>query len=155
MAPIVYNLAIIARRRCSWCRRSASPGLAIGVVVGSLGHLLVQVPPLAAIGVPLPAADRPRRPEARQALVLMAPRALGLGASQIMFLVVTSLASTLATASIAAFNVAFTILQIPIGVIGVPLGVVVLPSLSREAATGGIDAFAALLVARPVDARST
>ena len=35
-----------------------------------------------------------------------------------------------------AFNFAFTLLQIPLGVIGVPLGIVVLPSLSREAALG-------------------
>ena len=34
------------------------------------------------------------------------------------------------------FNFAFALLQIPIGVIGVPLGVVLLPSLSREAALG-------------------
>ena len=44
------------------------------------------------------------------------------------------------------FNFAFAVLQIPIGVIGVPLGVVLLPSLSREAATGGMDAFRRLLV---------
>ncbi len=67
----------------------------------------------------------------------MAPRALGLGATQIVFLVMTSLASALPTGSIAIFNFAFAILQIPIGVIGVPLGVVLLPSLSRQAATGG------------------
>ena len=40
------------------------------------------------------------------------------------------------TGSVTAFNVAFTLLQIPIGLIGVPLGVVVLPSLSRVAALG-------------------
>ena len=41
---------------------------------------------------------------------------------------------------------AFAVLQIPIGVIGVPLGIVLLPSLSREAATGDADAFRRLLV---------
>ena len=39
-----------------------------------------------------------------------------------------------------------SLLQIPIGVIGVPLGVVLLPSLSREAALGGMVAFRRLLV---------
>ena len=83
----------------------------------------------------------------------MAPRALGLGATQIVFLVMTGLASTLAEGSIAVFNFAFAVLQIPIGVIGVPLGVVMLPSLSREAATGGMDAFRRLLVRGALDAR--
>ena len=73
----------------------------------------------------------------------MAPRALGLGVSQITFLVLTSLASTMVTGSVTALNVAFTLLQIPIGVIGVPLGVVVLPSLSREAARRPARGFAA------------
>ena len=35
-----------------------------------------------------------------------------------------------------AFNIAFLLLQIPLGVIGVPLGIVVLPTLSRDAAGG-------------------
>ena len=43
------------------------------------------------------------------------------------------------------FNFAFTLLQIPIGVIGVPLGIVLLPSLSRDAAVGRETEFAALL----------
>jgi murein biosynthesis integral membrane protein MurJ len=75
----------------------------------------------------------------------MAPRALGLGAGQITFVVVTAIASTLGDSAITSFFVAFTLLQIPIGIIGVPLGVVVLPSLSREAALGRIDEFAALV----------
>jgi len=76
---------------------------------------------------------------------LMAPRALGLGVTQLTFVVSTSLASGLATGSITAFNVAFTILQIPIGVIGVPLGVVVFPSLSRDLARGATQEFLTLL----------
>ena len=45
----------------------------------------------------------------------MAPRASGSGPTQITFLVMTRLASTLVTGAITAFNVAFTLLQIPIG----------------------------------------
>ena len=61
----------------------------------------------------------------------MAPRAVGLGASQITFVVVTALATTVGLGAVTAFTIAFTLLQIPIGVIGVPLGVVLFPSLSR------------------------
>jgi putative peptidoglycan lipid II flippase len=91
-----------------------------------------------------PAVDV-RDPAAREALALMAPRAAGLGVSQLTFVVSTSLASSLATGSITAFNVAFTILQIPIGVIGVPLGVVVFPSLARDLARGGTADYLRLL----------
>ena len=57
----------------------------------------------------------------------------------------TSLASTLGPGALAEFSFAFAVLQIPIGVIGVPLGIVLLPSLAREAATGATEAFAHLL----------
>ena len=145
VAPVVYNVAIIIGALL-FVPVFGVVGLAIGVVAGSLGHLLVQVPVLGRIG----ARIRPRMDladtEARHTLALMAPRALGLGAVQVVFLVMTSLASTLSTGAIAAFTFAFAVLQIPIGVIGVPLGVVLLPSLSREAATGDGEAFRSLLL---------
>ena len=145
MAPIAYNLGIIGGA-LFLVPLFGIAGLALGVVLGAAAHLLVQLPTMRRIG----ARIRPRMdlgdPQARRTLVLMAPRALGLGATQVVFLVMTSLASTLPTGSISVFNFAFALLQIPIGVIGVPLGVVLLPSLSRQAATGSMDAFRHLLV---------
>ena len=76
----------------------------------------------------------------------MAPRAIGLGASQLTFLVATALLSSFPSGSITAFRLAFTLFQIPFGVIGVPIGVVVLPSLSRELALGAVDRYLSLLV---------
>jgi putative peptidoglycan lipid II flippase len=58
---------------------------------------------------------------------------------------VTSIASGLGQGAITAFNYAFTLLQIPIGLIGVPLGIVVLPSLAQQVALGRVDEFAALV----------
>ena len=144
IAPIVYNLAIIGGA-ILLAPSFGVTSVAIGVVAGSLLHLAIQLAPLRALGYRYDPRIDLADPDARQALKLMAPRALGLGAGQITFIVVTSIASTLQTGSITAFNVAFTLLQIPVGVIGVPLGIVVLPSLSREAALGRIEEFAALV----------
>jgi putative peptidoglycan lipid II flippase len=144
IAPIVYNLAIIGAALLLTPAFGVT-GLAIGVVAGSLGHLLVQVAPLRALGYRYDARIELEDPEARQALKLMAPRALGLGAGQVTFVVLNSIASTISTGAVSIFYIAFTLLQIPIGVIGVPLGVVVLPSLSREAALGNLNEFAALM----------
>ena len=58
----------------------------------------------------------------------MAPRAIGLGVTQITFIVVTALASLLGDGAVSDFNFAFALLQIPLGIIGVPLGIVLLPS---------------------------
>jgi putative peptidoglycan lipid II flippase len=114
-------------------------------VAGALGHVLVQLPPLRQVGFRYTPTIDAADPAARKALGLMLPRAIGLGASQITFVVVTSIATTLGVGAVTAFTVAFTLLQIPIGVIGVPLGVVLMPSLSREVATGRETEYVALL----------
>ena len=144
VAPIVYNLAIIGGALLL-APTFGVEGLAIGVVVGSLGHLARPARPLARLGFRYEPRIDWGDPHARQALLLMVPRAFGLGAGQITFIVVTALASTLGTGAVSDFNIAFTLLQIPIGVIGVPLGIVLLPSLSRAAAVGRELEFAALL----------
>jgi putative peptidoglycan lipid II flippase len=83
---------------------------------------------------------------ARQSFWLMLPRAIGMGANQITFLVNTALASTLAVGAVVTYNVAFNVLQIPLGVIGLPLGIVLLPTLSRALATGEEAAFGSTVV---------
>jgi putative peptidoglycan lipid II flippase len=144
MAPAVYNLAIIGGA-VLLAPTLGVMGLALGVVAGSLGHLLVQVPAVARIGFHYEPGIDGADPQARKALILMAPRAVGLGVTQITFIVVTSLATTLGVGAVSDFNFAFALLQIPLGIIGVPLGTVLLPSLSRDAAVGREGAFAALL----------
>lgn len=145
IAPLVYNLGIIGGA-VFLVPFMGVQGLAAGVVVGAAGLLLVQVPGMLSINarvVPsLDLADEPTR----KALLLMVPRTIGLGATQIVFLVMKSLATTLPEGSVVAFMNGFALLQIPIGVIGVPLGTVLLPSLSRVAALGGVDEFRRLLV---------
>ncbi len=143
-APIVYNLAIIGAT-VLLAPTMGVVGVAIGVVMGSLGHLLIQLAPLRSIGFRYTPRIEAGDPAARRALALMAPRAVGLGASQITFVVVTALATNVGVGAVTAFTIAFTLLQIPIGVIGVPLGVVLFPSLSREAATGDRTEFVSLL----------
>jgi putative peptidoglycan lipid II flippase len=144
IAPIVYNLAIIGAALLL-APSFGVVGIAVGVVLGSLGHLLVQIRPLQTIGFRYEPRIDAADPAARRALALMAPRAIGMGASQITFVVVTALATTVGVGGVTAFTIAFTLLQIPIGVIGVPLGIVLFPSLSREAASGDRIEFVALL----------
>ena len=110
-----------------------------------MAHLLVQIGPLRGVGFRYAPRIDSADPAARKALALMAPRAVGLGATQITFVVVTALASTVGVGAVTAFTIAFTLLQIPIGVIGVPLGVVLFPSLSREAAEGAHAEFVGLV----------
>ncbi len=144
LAPIVYDLAIIGAAFILTPSMGVA-GLAVGVVAGSLGHLLVQLPPLARAGFRFTPSLDTRDPDVRQTLKLMGPRALALGAGQITFIVATSLASGLATGSVTAFAFAFTVFSIPLSVVGVPLGIVALPQLSRDLARGAVNEFVELV----------
>ncbi len=145
MAPILYNAAIIAAALLLGPALGVE-ALAIGVVVGSLLHLAIQIRPLTLerfrFSFNIDLGDS----ASRQVLLLMAPRAFGLGANQITFIVNTALASGIGLGAVTAYNVAFTIMLIPIGVVGYPLGVVLLPSMSRAMAAGSVREFGQLVV---------
>lgn len=149
VAPVVYNAAIIV------FAIALTPVLGIGaavvgVVLGSVLHLLVQLPSLRGRFRWTPRI-RTGDPAAREALTLMGPRALGLGASQITFIVNTALASAVIVAglgqdgAVAIYNIAFNVLQIPLGVVAVPVGIVLLPALSRSRADSDDAGFAAMV----------
>jgi putative peptidoglycan lipid II flippase len=144
VAPIVYNLAIIGAALFlapTW----GVTGLAVGVVAGSACHLAIQLLPLRGIGFRWTPRIDLGDDAARQALLLMLPRAIGLGASQLTFVVARSLATTIGVGAVTAFAIAFSVFQIPIGVIGIPIGVVMLPSLSRDLARGDVTSFVSLV----------
>ena len=144
IAPIIYNLAIIGAAVLLGPTMGVT-GLAIGVVAGSAGQLLIQLPPLSRVGFKyVPRVDLSDR-DAREALVLLAPRAVGLGATQLIFVVLTALASGLGPGAISAYTIAFSLLLIPIGVIGIPLGIVLFPSLAGELAQGRLGSYLALI----------
>jgi putative peptidoglycan lipid II flippase len=143
-APIVYNLAIIGAAVLFGPSMGVT-ALAWGVVAGAAGHVAIQMPTLLGLGFrPLPRIDLADR-AARRVLTLLAPRALGLGASQVTFIVMTALASSLGEGAITSYTIAFSLLQIPIGLIGVPLGVVIFPSISREHALGATAAYVSMV----------
>lgn len=145
LAPIVYNLAIIGGA-LFLAPSMGVMGLAVGVAAGSVCHLGIQLRPLFGrtrfeYHPRVDLAD----PEARTTILLLIPRAIGLGGAQLQLLAATTIASTLAAGTISAFTIAFTVFQIPIGTLGVPLGVVALPALSQRLASGATGDFVSLL----------
>lgn len=145
VAPSLYNLSIIVAALLLGPALGVE-ALAIGVVFGSLLHLGIQIRPLIQERFRLSFTIDLSDPQARQVLLLMAPRALGLGANQVTFIAATTFATGVGLGAVTAYNVAWTVLQIPLGVIGFPLGVVLLPSLSRAVAAGSVREFGRLLI---------
>ena len=144
IAPIVYDLAIIGAVFLLTPTMGIT-GVAVGVVAGALGHLLIQLPALSHAGFRFTPNLDVRDRDVARTLALMAPRALALGAGQVTFVVATALASGLEPGSVTAFTLAFTVFSIPLSVIGVPLGIVALPTLSRDLARGAVDEFVELI----------
>lgn len=137
VAPLLYNLAIIAAA-IFLAPFMGVEGLAVGVAVGSLAHLAIQLPSLARVGGRYDLTIGLRHPGVRRVAWLMGPRTLGLAAGQLNFLVSTVLASGLPEGSLTAYNYAFQLSQIPVGVVGVSIAVALFPTLSQDAALGRI-----------------
>ena len=144
LAPVVYNASIIAGAVLLEPVLGIQ-GVAVGVVAGAVGHVAIQLPALRGRFTNTPRVEVSDE-AARQTFWLMLPRAIGMGAHQITFLVNTALASTVAVGAVVSYTVAFSVLQIPLGVIGLPLGIVLLPSLSRALANGNEAEFGTMVV---------
>ncbi len=106
--------------------------LAWGVFAAGLLQLLLQLPFLQKLGL-LP---RPRwgwkHSGVRRILKLMAPAVLGSSVAQINLLLDTVIASFLAVGSLSWLYYSDRLMEFPLGILGVTLGTVILPRLSRE-----------------------
>jgi putative peptidoglycan lipid II flippase len=114
-------------------------GMALGVTVGGLMQLLVQVPRLFKKGFRYSLYLNFKDPEFRRVLALFLPVAIGLSASRINIFVNTQLVSTLEERSLTWLNYAFRIQHLPLGLFGIAVGTVALPAFSRFAAEGNAE----------------
>ena len=137
MAPMLYNLAIILAALILSGELGVE-GLAIGVIVGSGLHVVIQLPALITARARLMPSINLRHPGAREVLKLMGPRMIGLAALQINLIVLTFFASFVGDSSISALNFAMTILLFPVGVFGMSLAMAMFPALAQRAAEGGL-----------------
>ena len=133
LTPIMYNLGIIIGAIFLVPKFGIS-GLAYGVVLGALLHLVIQLPSLVYHGFRYKPLLLWKDKNVRKIGKLMIPRTLGLATSQINLLVITILASTLTAGSIAIFNLASNLQYFPIGIIGISFAIAAFPTLAKFAA---------------------
>jgi putative peptidoglycan lipid II flippase len=130
LAPVAYNLGAILGALLL-ARSMGIRGVAIGVIAGAIGHLLVQVPGLIATGL----RWRPRidlqAPGLAEVGRLLGPRILGQAAFQVNFIVVTNLAWRSGPESASALNYAWQLLMLPHGVLALSISTVVFPTMAR------------------------
>ena len=155
--PVLLNLAMIA---AAWLGAPwfASHGvepiyaMAGGVMLGGLLQLGVQIPALRRLGL-LPRiglgwatlraawADPGTRTVAR----MMLPALLGVGVAHISILINTQIASYLTPGSVTWLGYADRLMEFPTALLGVALGVVLMPQLAAARASNDADRYSAML----------
>jgi putative peptidoglycan lipid II flippase len=136
VAPAVFNLFSILFPLLAYgwyVARGREPifGMAVGVLVGGLMQFLVQAPLLRRKGFRWRPVLSLRDPEFRRVMALFVPVAIGLAGTRINVLVNTILVTPLAQGSVSWLNYAFRVMHLPLGLFGIAVGTVALPSLSK------------------------
>jgi len=145
LAPVIYNLGIII----SLIFFTKSFGIvapALGMVLGSLGHLLIQIPLLSAIKFRYFFSFNLKHSGVREIIRLVLPRTLGLAGNQISYLINTSLAIFISTPSLVSFNFAQHLQNMPIALFGGTIAQAALPTLSMEVNERNHDSFKKILL---------
>jgi len=143
--PVLLNLAMIGA--ALWLApRLAQPVMALawGVLIAGVAQLLFQIPFLVRIGM-LPRFRLKKDAGVVRVFRLMGPAIFGSSVSQINMLVNTVLASFLVTGSVSWLYYSDRLMEFPLGVFGIALATVILPSLSREHAADSPQVFSRML----------
>ena len=155
--PVLLNVCMIA---AAWWgapafERMGLPAiyaLPVGVMLGGALQLGLQWPALRQIHL-LPSiamsakgiAHAWRSPATREVLRLMAPALLGVGVAQVSLLINTQIASHLHEGSVSWLSYADRLMEFPTALLGVALGVVLMPQLAAARAKNDVQSYSAML----------
>ena len=133
LTPVILNLCMIAG--ALWAAPHFDvPIMALGwaILVAGILQLLLQVPVLRRLDLLALPRWGWRHPDVRRILKLMVPTLFGSSVAQINLLLDTLIASFLTTGSQTWLTQTDRLLEFPLGIFGVALGTVILPSLARH-----------------------
>ncbi|MEJ6024007.1 murein biosynthesis integral membrane protein MurJ [Ramlibacter sp. PS4R-6] len=155
--PVLLNVAMIlaAWLGAPWFRSMGIEpiyAMAGGVMLGGVLQLAVQVPALLRMGL-LPRIglgwktlrSAMAEPGVRRVAALMAPALLGVSVSQISLMINTQIASWLGPGNVTWLDYAGRLMEFPTALLGVALGVVLMPQLAGARAGGDDARYSAML----------
>lgn len=139
LSPALFNLGVVGGVVFLYSQfEQPAYTLAIGVVIGGAGQLVIQLPSLWRLGYRF----RPRLDlldeGLKKVIRLLTPMIIGLSAGRINILVNTLLASFLVEGSLSYLNYSYRLMHFPLGVFAVALGTVTLPRVSGMVAEGNL-----------------
>ena len=155
--PVLLNLSMIAAAwfGAPWLKtQGIEPvyALGAGVMVGGMLQLAVQIPALLRLGL-LPKLRLGAKgvrtawsdPATRSIAKLMLPALLGVSVAQISLLINTQIASHLQAGSVSWLTYADRLMEFPTALLGVALGVVLMPQLAGARAANDTQKYSAML----------
>jgi putative peptidoglycan lipid II flippase len=139
LSPAMFNVATIVM---SLALIPIAPQLgvmeitivAIAVLVGGIGQIVIQWPPLRREGFRYKAVLDFRDEGLHRVLLLMGPGTIGMAATQINVFVNTVLATGEGTGAVSWLGFAFRLMYLPIGLFGVSIATAATPAISRMVA---------------------
>lgn len=144
--PVLLNVSMIIF--VLWLAPYFDPpvmALAWGVFFGGILQLAFQVPFLLRLKVMPRFKINYRDPGVRRILILMGPAIFGVSISQISLLINTIFASFLVNGSVSWLYYADRLMEFPTAMLGVALGTILLPSLSKYYSSDSNEEFSKLL----------
>jgi putative peptidoglycan lipid II flippase len=146
LTPVILNLCMIAG--ALWLApKLAVPimGLGWAILAAGILQLLFQLPSLRRLDLLTLPRWGWRHPDVRKVVKLMVPTLFGSSIAQINLLLDTVIASLLYVGSQTWLSQADRFLELPLGVFGIALGTVILPTLSRHHVNTDHDGFSKAL----------
>jgi putative peptidoglycan lipid II flippase len=148
--PVLLNLSFIAAALfLAPLLEQPVYALALAVFVGGVLQLAIQIPPLVRIGMLPRLSWSPRVALSdvgvRRVLRQMVPATFAVSVAQISLIINTNIASHLQNGSVSWLSYADRLMELPTGLLGVALGTILLPSLSKAHAESDHTEYSSLL----------
>jgi putative peptidoglycan lipid II flippase len=140
LAPAMLNITIIiAVLTLATTMEQPIIAVAIGVAIGGFIQFAFQLPSFFKSGYGLTPEYDFRHTGLKKMSILIMPATMGMAVAQINMFVSTILASYLPEGSITYLYYSMRLIQFPIGIFGVAMGMAILPTLSEHAVKGEFD----------------
>lgn len=140
LSPVFYNIGIILGI-VFFYPSFGTHGLAYGVILGAILHLVVQIPTVASHGLLPRITNNISWKEVFSVIKISIPRTLTLSFGSITMIIFISLASKLSVGSISLFTFSFNLQSVPVGIIGISYSVAAFPILVRACAGKDMETF--------------
>lgn len=129
LSPVLYNLGIIFGIVFIY-PKFGMVGLVLGVIIGALLHLAIQIPSVYRMNLMPRFTWKPNLSLIKDTVITSVPRTLTLSFTHISILFLISIASLMPEGSISIFNFAFNLQSVPLSIIGVSYSLAAFPALS-------------------------